>query len=315
MAEIAFETPVLFLAYKRPDLATQVFAQIAKLKPAKLYVAIDGAKNATEKKQVNQVQTIVKQIDWPCKVKYLFRQQNLGCRLAISQAISWFFEHEEAGIILEDDCLPNQDFFYFCQRMLRDYQDDERVMMITGTNYLLKHPQITSDYFFSRHSIVWGWATWKRAWRNYDLDLTAWPHFRKTQQLKQLKHSYFGRKYLEISFDLIREQLVDTWDIQWAFACLFNSGLCIVPRVNLVSNIGVDGTHASRVTNAHFYPVFALDAQSLKAPQYVTPDYYFDHCLDRDKSAETFLRMFFYRTLRRLPFYRLIKKFRKSYLS
>ena len=156
---------VLFLVFNRPRYTRQVFECIRNAKPERLYVAADGPRSdrAEEESLCEEVRSIATNVDWPCNLKVLFQDTNLGCRLGVSNGINWFFEHEEEGIIIQDDILPSPGFFVFCETMLELYRNDERIMMITGTNY---HPVAgDKDFFFSQYFSIWGWATWRRAWK------------------------------------------------------------------------------------------------------------------------------------------------------
>ncbi|MCM8787681.1 MAG: nucleotide-diphospho-sugar transferase [Candidatus Omnitrophica bacterium] len=232
--------------------------EIKKVKPDKLFIASDGPRNKMEEEVVNSVREyVLNNIDWPCKVKTLFRRKNLGCKLAVSQAITWFFDHVEKGIILEDDCLPSQSFFKFCSKLLDRYKNNKNIMMISGSN-LLGKVDIKESYFFSQHFAIWGWATWKRAWTLYDVNIRKWPKFKKKNGLKKIFRNYFTRKYYEINFDLRKENFGDTWDYQWAFACLYNNGLSITPKLNLVSNIGSIGHHTNMSSKFNFKKIYEI---------------------------------------------------------
>jgi len=145
-----FEIPILFLVFNRPELTLKVFNKIKEIKPKKLYVACDGPRNLkNEKKIVNQVREITNNIDWDCSLNKLFRDQNLGCKNAVSGALDWFFDNEEKGIILEDDCLPNEYFFYFCKELLLKYENDSKISMITGNNFQDGNFRGDGSYYFS----------------------------------------------------------------------------------------------------------------------------------------------------------------------
>ena len=166
--------PVLFLVYNRLETTKKVFNVIKKVKPARLYISSDGPKleKVNESKIINDIREfILSNIDWDCKVYKLFQKNNLGCKHAVSNGINWFFENENFGIILEDDCLPNQSFFFFCEAMLEKYALDKRINMITGTSYLPEDININVDYFFSKYFPIWGWATWKDRWNKYDINM------------------------------------------------------------------------------------------------------------------------------------------------
>ena len=234
---------ILFIIFNRPETTQKVFGQIKKAKPKRLFIAADGPRGEKigEKELCEKTRKIATDIDWPCEIKTLFREKNLGCRVAVSGAINWFFENVEQGIILEDDCVPNESFFTFCNQMLELYKEDDEIMMITGTNYL-DEKIIAQDYFFSKYYSIWGWATWKRAWQKYDIDMIDWPVLRKKRYLE--KHlPWTQAKFYKIMFNSVYRNKVNTWDIQWVYSCIINRGLCCTPSINLVSNIGENGTH------------------------------------------------------------------------
>ncbi|WP_292463385.1 hypothetical protein [Methanolobus sp.] len=252
----SLNAPILFLVFNRPTTTKKVFEEIKRAKPPRLYIAADGPRKykAGESEKVKQVREhIINNIDWECEVKTLFREQNLGCKYAVSGAIDWFFENEEMGIILEDDCLPNQSFFWFCEELLEKYKDNEQIGMITGTNYMTNcNLRMPGTYFYSNYFAIWGWASWRRAWLNYDVEMKIYSTL-NPNQLRYKCPNYLFYLYLKRTFDLIKHGDVDTWDIQWFYHCFMNSRLCITPTQNLISNIGVDGAHASgQATDNHF---------------------------------------------------------------
>jgi hypothetical protein len=274
------KTAVLFLVFNRPDTTKQVFEVIRKAKPPRLYVAADGSRadKSEEQEKCDRVRRIATQVDWNCEVKTLFRDKNLGCRVGVSSAIDWFFENEEEGIILEDDCLPNQSFFWFCEELIERYREDSRIMMITGTSYLFNEVYNTEDFFYSRYYAIWGWATWKRAWKKYDIKMTGWPNVKK-----MLSDFYFWDKSIsrvfEKNFELAFQQKIDTWDYQWVFTCIKESGLCIVPYHNLVSNVGCEGTRPSDYSSFINMKTLELKAMDdVKGPREV------NHSIDIDKT-------------------------------
>lgn len=272
------ETPVLFLIFNRPENTSQVFEGIRKARPKRLFVAADGPREHKkgEIEICRQARLIATSVDWECEVKTLFRKKNLGCKVAVSSGISWFFEQVEFGIILEDDCKPDSSFFTFCEKMLSHYHNDSRVMMICGTNYLSYEisSKIEDSYFFANYYPIWGWATWKRAWSLYDVEMKNWNRFKNTKQLYWLFSNPEISKYYESMFDLI-ENGFDTWDIQWWFTCIFQSGLSIIPKYNLISNIGVIGTHSSTQGDYRInMPVYPLDEGEIKHPLFVVTDKY-----------------------------------------
>jgi hypothetical protein len=250
--KLALETPILFLIFNRPDTTYKVFESIAQQQPSKLYIAADGPRSSKvgEDLLCQNTRKIVSKIDWPCEVKTLFRDQNLGCRQAISGAIDWFFDHEEEGIILEDDCLPHPDFYRFCVSMLERYRQEERVMHITGDNFQggLKHGN--ASYYFSGYAHIWGWATWKRAWRLYNVNMT---YEEASEIIDKHFKNYFEKKYWKIVAQKVKSGEFNTWDYQWAFTLWKYNGLAIIPNNNLVSNIGFGESSTHLVDENHIF--------------------------------------------------------------
>jgi len=246
-----FNTPILFLAFNRPEVTQQVFDEIKKIKPSKLYISLDGPREGVSDDipKIQKVRNIISNIDWDCSVYRLIQDKNLGCKNAVSSAISWFFEHEEQGIILEDDCLPHPDFFRYCETMLDYYKTDKSVMAITGDNFQDGKIRGSGSYYFSKYNHVWGWATWRSAWNHYDKEIKFWPKWKKSQHLNQLFSTKIEKKYWSIIFDKVFANGIDTWDYQWTACIWFNNGITVTPNVNLVSNIGF-GADATHTTNA-----------------------------------------------------------------
>ncbi len=243
------KSPVLLIIFNRPDTTFRVFEQIKKARPSKLYIAADGPRHdhIADKELCKEARSVTGKIDWDCVVKTFFSEQNKGCKAGVVSGINWFFEHEPGGIILEDDCLPADSFFYFCDEMLDKYRNDNRVSTITGTNLQSGHPRGTASYYFSGFSNIWGWATWKRFWKNYDPALAKYNEPEVAIQLTKIFNDPFLREaWLEI-FAKIKLNKIDTWDYQLQFLTFFENGLCVTPNVNLISNIGFrkDATHTN----------------------------------------------------------------------
>ena len=245
------QTAVLFLVFNRPDTTARVFEAIRKAKPPRLYVAADGprANREGEAERVARVREISTAVDWPCEVKTLFREENLGCKYAVSGGITWFFEHEEQGIILEDDCLPSQSFFWFCEELLVTYETDTRIMMVSGTN-LSTDPNLNTSYSFHTFAHVWGWATWRRAWENYDPEMLAYPEFKKNKFFTKISNNSSLIKFWQSEWDDNYFNKRDAWVNPFLFQILINRSMAIVPNVNLVKNIGF-GNDATNMKSAH----------------------------------------------------------------
>lgn len=238
-------SPVLLLIFNRPDTTAQVFGRIRAARPPRLYVAADGARagRAQEAELCQQARAIIDQVDWPCEVHALFRDENLGCRRAIAGALDWFFKHEEYGVILEDDCLPEATFFDYCDSLLVKYKDDARVMCVSGDNFLEKlAPRAAGEsYYFSVFAHIWGWATWRRAWAGYDSEMVGWSPAECRALLKKTfpGNAALRRNWFDL-FESVANGHVDTWDYQWNYHCWKLGGLSCVPALNQISNIGFD---------------------------------------------------------------------------
>ena len=266
------DTPVLFLVFNRPDLARRVFARIRAARPARLFVAADGTRpdRPEDVAACRETREVIAGVDWPCEVKTLFRETNLGCRDAVSSAISWFFEQVDAGIILEDDGLPDPSFFPFCAELLERYRDNAQIMSISGDSFFKESPESDFSYSFSIYHHIWGWATWRRAWRHYDPSLTNRHQLFDYKWLYNLLESDEAARYWSNIITRYHDGLIDTWDYPWLFSCWINRGLSIAPAVNLVTNIGFDprSTHTKQ-SNSSFVCPFVVMRFPLRHPPVV----------------------------------------------
>lgn len=248
----AFDTPILFLIFNRPSLSNRVFQVIREIKPKKLFIAADGPRpeNHKEFQLCSEAREIVNLIDWECELYTKFEDKNRGCRKGVSEAISWFFSNIEEGIILEDDCLPNLSFFYFCQELLKKYRNDYRIMEISGNNFYPAPVSSDGTYYFNRLGGIWGWATWKRAWLHYDPDMMLCPTFVDSGCMGDLFADNKTRNYWTRCL-MASYNGGPSWSYAWLFAIFSNYGLCISPKKNLVSNIGFDrqATQAKSASN------------------------------------------------------------------
>jgi len=240
-ANFKLEVPILFLVFNRLDTTTLVFSAIKKMQPSRLYIASDGPRDShpSEMKAVSDVREfLLSNIDWDCEIATLFNDSNLGCKTSVSNAINWFFGQEEMGIVLEDDCLPSQSFFQYCQELLFKYEHDQRIFLITGYNKQNEWKVSENDYFFSNLGGIWGWASWRRAWEHYDVNLSDIDHFISQDGFqKSLGNSLGDLKQHMIYNSVIRDN-VDTWAMQWGYARHKNNALTCIPSVSLIKNIG-----------------------------------------------------------------------------
>jgi len=265
-------TPVLFMIFNRPDTTQKVFNAIRQAKPKQLFIAADGPKEGTEgeKEKCEQARKVIEQVDWDCEVKTLFSDKNLGCKIAVTSAIDWFFKNVEEGIILEDDCLPSQSFFWFCRELLGHYRDDTRITMISGNNFQFGKVRGEGSYYFSKYAHLWGWATWRRAWKCFDVNMKNFEEFKKEAQINNVFNIKQQQKYWTKIFQSVYDGKIDTWCYQWVYNCLINNGLCIMPNVNLVSNtgFGIDSTH-TKDKNSIFSKMEAKDITEIIHPKFV----------------------------------------------
>jgi glycosyltransferase involved in cell wall biosynthesis len=255
--------PVAFLIFNRPELTRKVFASIAQAKPSKLLVVADGprADIPDDREKCSEARAIIGRIDWDCEVLTNYSSANMGCRARISTGLEWVFANVEEAIILEDDCIPHPTFFRFCKELLTRYRDDPRVMMISGNNFQMGRNRTPYSYYFSRFFHCWGWATWRRAWKHYDIDMELWPSLRDGSWLLHvLENKAQARTFLKNLDDVAGG--ADTWDYQWVFSCMVRNGLSIVPSRNLVTNVGFseDGT------SVRYHPLGNLPAEELEFP-------------------------------------------------
>lgn len=270
-------SPVLLIGFNRPDTMQIVFEEVRKAQPQKLYFAVDNARNNKpgEDELVDQVKNIVRQVDWSCTVHTLFQEKNRGCGYGPAEAITWGFTNEDRLIVLEDDCVPSQSFFRFCDELLERYKDDERVNIISGRSH---HGESSffegKDYVFTHYAHTWGWATWKRAWKSFDIRMNDYPLFLKEGGFNNIlfteEEASFFNNWLSRIHQNIDQECTHSWDAQWVYARLKNGGLGIVPARNLIQNIGELGTHSSGHHKA--FELLSEELPSiLRHPLYVIP--------------------------------------------
>lgn len=256
------KTPVLFLIYNRPDITRKVFNAIRLAAPSRLFIAADGPRydSTGDRDKCEQTRRIVDFVDWDCEVVKLFRENNLGCKKAVSSAIDWFFQNVEKGIILEDDCLPNPDFFQFCSSLLDRYEDEERVWVITGDNFQSGQVRGNASYYFSKYNHCWGWATWRRAWKHYCVDLPFWPEWKNSNDWLLKTPDLVERRYWMNLFEMAAQDEINSWAYPWIACAWYHRGLTATPNVNLVTNIGFgpDATHTLMDETKEGLPVYSL---------------------------------------------------------
>ena len=242
MGEARLRTPVAFFLYKRPKRTRRVFERIRGARPKRLFLIADGPRTAEDRPGCDQARAIVDQIDWSCEVTRDFADQNLGLKHRIPSGIDGVLREVERAIVLEDDCLPDPAFFRYCDELLARYAEDDRVMHVSGSQLLRPAPSREASYHFSRYVHIWGWATWRRAWRHFDLELRDWHELDRRARERRLRAMFSTeseRRYWRYVWD--NSQEIENWDAQWSYAVLAREGLAANPNSNLISNIGFGG--------------------------------------------------------------------------
>jgi tetratricopeptide (TPR) repeat protein len=271
-------TPVVLMMFKRPDMTQKVFELIRQVKPPKLLVIADGPRQdrPEEAQLCAAARAVVEQVDWDCEVMKNYSDVNLGCRTRVYTGLNWVFQNVEEAIILEDDCVAHPSFFRFCQELLERYRYDDRVMLIGGDN-THQYQATKYSYYFSQYALIWGWATWRSAWQYYDNSMALWPKLRDENWLSTFLPNQRAIDYwTKIMQD--NYEGYSSWARAWMFSCWIRKGLCIVPRINLISNIGFDehSTHTLSKSNKRAYAA----TQEMYFPLYHPPQ------VTRDLQAE-----------------------------
>ncbi len=238
--------PILVLAFNRADHVKQAMKPIREYRPDCLYLHCDGPRMSKtgEQKAVSEVRkAMLDAIDWQCEVKTLFRDENLGCAKAVNGAITWFFENEEYGVIIEDDIIVSQDFFKLCEDLLPRYAHEDKIMQISARNNSYR-TDIDNTYVYTQCMYCWGWATWRRAWAKIDMSMSSVKTITLSYLIKRLG-LFRGIKMLH-NFKEGSNHLdtFSSWATRWYLSIIANDSLTICAGPNLALNIGMDsGTH------------------------------------------------------------------------
>ena len=271
MNEKQLNTPVVFIIFNRPDTTAQVFSVIRESKPTQLLVLADGPRgdHPQDVEKCAATRAIIEGVDWNCEVFTKFAENNLGCKRSVSSGLDWVFDQVEQAIILEDDCLPHPTFFRFCQELLERYKDDDRIMMISGDNFQPIQHQSEHSYYFSRYPHIWGWATWRRSWKEFDVSMKVWPSFRDGGWLKHILERRQDIKYWTVKFNETFSGEIDSWGYAFLFTCWVHGFLAIQPTFNMVSNIGF-GKGATHTTGNKYADLKVYPADfPLRHPPFV----------------------------------------------
>ncbi|MGC9151225.1 MAG: nucleotide-diphospho-sugar transferase [Microbacter sp.] len=238
---VPFDVPILFQIYNSLETSLRVFEEIKKVRPLHFYLVQDGYRRnyLHEESECLQVrEAILAKIDWECHLVTLFRKNNLGPGKGTADAIKWFFDQVEYGIVLEHDCLPHPDFFDFCSSLLYKYKNTDQIKLINGSNYQMEKKFNKSSYYFCSSGQLWGWAGWKRTFINYTADINQIDYDSLSKKIKSLFKTRREQYYWGQTYQWIKNKQVDTWDYQLMYMIWQEKGLIIQPNVNLISNIG-----------------------------------------------------------------------------
>jgi hypothetical protein len=270
------KTPVALLFFNRPEPLARVFERVRQARPEKLLLVADGprASRPQEAEACERARAVAQAVDWPCEVLTNFSAENLGCKRRIASGLDWVFQQVEEAILLEDDCLPDLSFFRFAEEMLERYRGDERIMAISGSRYFASSLEPEASYYFSRYAHIWGWATWRRTWAHYDVNIAGWPQWKAQGGLRRRFPRLLEAWYWSLKLDRVYRGLVDTWDYQWSLAGWMRDGLCVIPAKNLVQNIGFDAaaTHTLSASSSWMQAAESLDFP-LRHPRQVAADH------------------------------------------
>jgi len=284
-------TPVVLLIFNRTDLTEIVFEAIRQVKPKKLLVVADGPRFAQEAEKCEKSRDVIQKIDWECELLTNFSEINLGCKQRVSSGLDWVFSEVEEAIILEDDCLPNPSFFSFCETLLEHYRYDERVMMISGDNFQLSNSRTEYSYYFSKYTHIWGWASWRRAWQYYDVNMKTWEEYKKIGLIGSVCNDWYEQKYWTDIFDQVFHGTINTWDYQWLYTCWCQNGLSIIPSCNLVSNLGFGSDATHTVNDSPWRRLPTTDIYKIEHPPFMVRNldgdrYTFDYLFEGKKMRE-----------------------------
>jgi len=271
--------PVLLITFNRPDVTKVVLDRIVEAKPSKLFFFNDAPRkdNAQDAIMCAKIREMASSVE--LEVHTRFESVNLGCKIGVSSAITWFFEHEEMGIIVEDDTYPSLDFFQWCRQMLYKFKDDNRIYSVTGCNMLNKWKSSKQDYHYAMFGSYWAWASWRRVWKNFDLELKQW----QNTDVRELVLNYLPteelRKIRTREFDRLIEGRISTWDFQFCFLHYIHHALSVVPSKNLVTNLGIN--HSDAVHMKGDSPFSDLQHFEIHLPvkenPIMVPDVAYDH--------------------------------------
>lgn len=278
------KTPIALIAFKRPEKTREVLDIIRQIRPSQFFLIVNAPRSDSpdEVERSKSVKAILEQIDWPCEVTRKYSETYFEVGEQISNGLSWLFEQVEEAIIVEDDCILHPSFFPFCEELLDEYRNDHRICSISAQNVNLGRKYMDSSYYFSRYTLLWGWATWRRAWQHYDYTMKTWPAIVETDWLRDFLGNERAARHWKKLFQATYKSEIKTWDYQWTLSCWLQGSLSIHPNVNLVRNVGFDASASNPhdVTNKTVVAPLQLMEFPLKHPSFVR------RCLEADEWIE-----------------------------
>ena len=312
MHKAKIDVPVALIFFNRPEQFAIVFEQVRQARPSKLFLIQDGPREGNDRdvENVAKCREVIQNIDWECEVTKDFSEINLGCGKRVFSGLMKCFEQEDRLIILEDDCVPSQSFFPFCQELLERYKDDKRVRMISGMNHLGQFDMVTDDYLFSDIGSIAGWATWRRSWENVSFDLSKIAEDQQAMRLLKNYDKYSSNRtriyntVLKKTEQIKRGEKMSSWSTQFGVNQILQSGLILVPRVNLMTNIGLTAESTNSVGSIKMIPkglrpIYQLKNCELefplKHPKYVINDN--EYCKSVQKIMKPNSFVLFYRKI------------------
>ena len=295
--------PVLLILYKRPETTVHVINSLKKVKAKLIYIAINkppNNKNLQDYHNYKKILKLVAEIDWKCKLVIKKRKKYLSSYESVKSSVEWFFRNEKEGIVLEDDTVPNKSFFIFCKELLKKYRNNKQISQICGTSFVNRKKIINHSYIFSKYSPTWGYATWRRSINDYDEKMKDWPKLRKKRSLLKIINNKGFLFYWTRIFDSQYKNKSKHWDERWLYSNWKNSKLSIIPKKNLVKNIGFGAT-ATHTKTEQWYS--NLETQEIeyknKHPKKIFANFEYDNWLTVNVFGVNFI-------------YNLSQKFKKN---
>jgi hypothetical protein len=276
------KVPVVLIIYRRPQMTARIIDSLRNVKPSEIFVIADGPKNIKDAVKCQKTRALIKSIDWKCKIYRKYSSKNLGLRKRVVSGLNWVFSKVDRAIILEDDLEIDRSFYRFCSDMLDKYKDNEKVISISGNNFIFGRHKINNSYYFSKFIYSWGWATWKRAWKLYDDDMLDWPKLKKLGTLKKITGGFGKYLYWTRIFDLTYKEIINSWAYRWIYTSFVNKKLSIVPCENLVANVGIgkDATHTAVKSRVLGIPIKNIKFP-LKHPKIIKADIVADAIVEK----------------------------------